>query len=186
LRINSSIPTGIWVTRTGYNFTYSDYNAFQQLTVEHRFCKGLSFVANYTFSKALDSESAGMQLTVTNPDSFVPNFNYGRSDLDVTHSFSSWAVYNLPLLPHVRRLVRDAFGGWQTTGIWTWIPVSQSMWPQGRTAPFRLSTSTAPTWPGIPTSPATGPHSCIASGSILRHSRGHPGTFGDSPRNLLH
>jgi hypothetical protein len=33
------------------NGGYSNYNAFQ-LTVEHRFSKGLSFVANYTYSKA--------------------------------------------------------------------------------------------------------------------------------------
>ena len=38
------------------NGGYSNYNALQ-ITVEHRFSKGLSFVANYTFSKALDNES---------------------------------------------------------------------------------------------------------------------------------
>ena len=49
----------------------SNYNAFQ-LTVEHRFSQGLSFVANYTFSKTLDNESVEAQLTVTNPNPFNP------------------------------------------------------------------------------------------------------------------
>src|SRR5205807_6332487 len=97
----------------------SNYNALQ-ITVEHRFSKGLSFVANYTFSKALDNESVEAQLTVTNPNPFVPNFNYGRSDLDTTHNFSLWTVYNLPALSHAPRLLRTALGGWQTSGIWSW------------------------------------------------------------------
>jgi hypothetical protein len=54
-----------------HNGGVSNYNAFQ-FTVERRFSNGLSFVANYTFSKNLDNESADVQLTVTNPDPFVP------------------------------------------------------------------------------------------------------------------
>jgi hypothetical protein len=97
----------------------SNYNALQ-LTVEHRFAKGLSLVANYTFSKNLDNESVEAQLTVTNPNPYVPRFNYGRSDLDTTHNFSLWTVYNLPGFKSSARPVRAILGGWQTSGIWTW------------------------------------------------------------------
>jgi hypothetical protein len=104
----------------------SNYNALQ-VTVERRFSKGLSFVANYTFGKALDNESVEAQLTVTNPNPFVPRFNYGRSDLDTTHNFSFWTVYNLPGFKSSARAVRALLGGWQTSGIWTWrsgLPVN--------------------------------------------------------------
>src|SRR5204862_1735168 len=101
------------------NAGISNYNAFQ-FTMERRLSQGLSFVANYTFSKNLDNESVEAQLTVTNPNPFNPNFNYGRSDLDTTHNFSFWTVYNLPALRNASRLVRALFGNWQTTGIWSW------------------------------------------------------------------
>ena len=101
------------------NGGYSNYNALQ-VTVQRRFSNGLSFVANYTFSKGLDNESADVQLTVTNPDPFAPRFNYGLSDLNVTHNFSLFTVYNLPAFARAPRFVRAAAGGWQTSGILNW------------------------------------------------------------------
>ena len=105
----------------------SNYNALQ-FTVEHRFAQGLSFVANYTFSKSLDNESVEAQLTVTNPDPFVPRLQLRTfATWTRTHNFSFWTVYNLPGLTSTPGLVRGAFGGWQTTGIWSWrsgLPVN--------------------------------------------------------------
>jgi hypothetical protein len=101
------------------NGGYSNYNA-AQFTLQRRFAHGLSFVANYTFAKSLDNGSVEAQLTVTNPNPFDPNFNYGRSDHDTPHNFSLLGIYNLPLLTHQNKLIRGAFGGWQTTAIWSW------------------------------------------------------------------
>jgi hypothetical protein len=168
------------------NGGYSNYNAFQ-LTVEHRFSRGLSFVANYTFSKALDNESADVQLTVTNPDPFVPNFNYGRSDLDTTHNFSFFTVYNLPLLSTAPRLVRAAFGGWQTTGIWTWhsgLPVNILSGQDRSLSGVALDRADLSGNPYLSTSRPTA-DLLNAWFNTAAFSLAAPGTFGNSIRNVI-
>lgn len=160
----------------------SNYNAFQ-FTIERRYSKNLSFVANYTFSKNLDNESADVQLTVTNPDPFAPRFNYGLSDLNVTHNFSFWTIYNLPALAHAPGIVRRAFGDWQATGIWTW-----------RTGfPINVTSGQDRSLSGIALDRAdlVAPNPTVASPSINQwfntsaFALAAPGTFGSSPRNLL-
>lgn len=168
------------------NGGYSNYNAFQ-FTVEHRFSQGLSFVASYTFSKALDNESADVQLTVTNPDPFVPNFNYGRSDLDVTHNFSFWTVYNLPLLGSAPRFIRGAFGAWQTSGIWTWhsgFPINVLSGQDRSLSGINLDRADLI---GDPYLSLDRPTSQLLSAwfNTSAFALAAPGTFGDSPRNLL-
>jgi hypothetical protein len=165
----------------------SNYNAFQ-FTMEHRFSQGLSFVANYTFSKALDNESVEAQLTVTNPDPFAPNFNYGRSDLDTTHNFSLWTVYNLPALASAPRLIRGAFGGWQTSGIWSWrsgLPVnvtSGSDRSLSGVGQDRADLTGAD--PGLP-SDRPRAQRLSAWFNTAAFLQAAPGTFGNSPRNML-
>jgi hypothetical protein len=164
----------------------SNYNALQ-ITVEHRFSHGLSFVANYTFSKALDNESVEAQLTVTNPNPYVPQFNYGRSDLDTTHNFSLWTVYNLPALNHAPRFVRAAFGGWQTSGIWTWhsgLPVNVTSGQDRSLSGVGLDRGDLIGDPYL----STGRPRAQLLNAWLNTSAfalAALGTFGSSPRNLL-
>jgi hypothetical protein len=165
----------------------SNYNAFQ-LTVEHRFSQGLSFVANYTFSKAIDNESVEAQLTVTNPDPFVPRFNYARSDLDTPQNFSFWTVYNLPALSRAPRFIRAAFGGWQSSGIWTWhsgLPINVTSGSDRSLSGVGLDRADLvlpnPSLPGD-----RGRASLInAWFNAAAFTQAAAGTFGDSPRNLL-
>jgi hypothetical protein len=165
----------------------SNYNAFQ-LSVQHRFSHGLSFVANYTFSKALDNGSVEAQLTVTNPDPFDPTFNYGRSDLDTKQNFSFWTVYNLPKLNTEPRILRAPFGGWQTTAIWTWH--------SGQ--PLNILSGTDRSLSGIaldradlvlpnPSLPSDRPRAQLIAQwfNPAAFAPAALGTFGDSPRNLL-
>lgn len=164
----------------------SNYNALQ-VTVEHRFSKGLSFVANYTFSKALDNESVEAQLTVTNPDPFVPRFNYGRSDLDSTHNFSFWTVYNLPAMRHAPRFVRGAFGGWQTSGIWSWrsgLPVNVTSGQDRSLSGVGLDRGDLVGDPDLPTGRPRS-QQIGAWFNTAAFTLAAPGTFGNSPRNLL-
>ena len=165
-----------------HNGGFSNYNALQ-VTIERRWTANLSFVANYTFSKGLDNESADVQLTVTNPDPFVPRFNYGLSDLNVTHNFSFWTIYNLPLLKAAPGLVRTALGGWQSTGIWTW-----------RTGfPINVTSGQDRSLSGIALDRADLilPDPTVSNPTINQwfnpaaFQLAAPGTFGDSPRNLL-
>jgi len=164
----------------------SNYNAFQ-FTVEHRFSKGLSFVANYTFSKGLDNESVEAQLTVTNPNPFDPRFNYGRSDLDTTHNFSFWTVYNLPALHDAPGFLRAAFGGWQTTGIWSWrsgLPINVTSGTDRSLSGVGLDRADII---GDPYLSSDRPRSQLLNAwfNTAAFQQAAPGTFGTSPRNVL-
>jgi hypothetical protein len=164
------------------NVGVSNYNAFQ-FTVERRFTNNLSFVANYTFSKNLDNESADVQLTVTNPDPFNPRFNYGLSDLSVTHNFSFWTIYNLPLFKSVPKVVRTAFGGWQTTGIWTWrtgFPINVASGQDRSLSGIALDRADL-----VLANPTVASRSIGEWFNPAAFALAAPGTFGDAPRNLL-
>jgi hypothetical protein len=164
----------------------SNYNAFQ-LTVEHRFSHGLSVVANYTYSKALDNGSVEAQLTVTNPDPFDKNFNYGRSDLDIPQNFSFWTVYSLPKLVTAPKLVRGVFGNWQTSGIWTWrsgLPVNVLSGTDRSLSGVALDRADLV---GNPSLSSGRPKAQLISAwfNTAAFAPAAAGTFGDSPRNVL-
>ncbi len=101
------------------NGGYSNYNA-AQITVEKRFSGQLAFVANYTESKSLDNESVEAQFTASSPDPYSTRFNYGPSDFHTPHNFSLWGIWDLPRLKDSARWLRLPFGGWHSTGIWSW------------------------------------------------------------------
>ncbi|HKB09317.1 MAG TPA: carboxypeptidase-like regulatory domain-containing protein, partial [Vicinamibacterales bacterium] len=88
---------------------YLDYNGllikFQRRSANH-----ISFLNSYTFARATDlnSDNDG---TVTLTNIFDPEYNRGPADYDVTHTFSSNWIYELPWA------AQRAWGGWQLSGI---------------------------------------------------------------------
>ena len=88
---------------------YVEYNGllikFQRRSANH-----FSFLNSYTFGRAIDlnSDNDG---TVTLTDIFHPEYNRGPADYDVTHTFSSNWIYELPWA------AQRAYGGWQVSGI---------------------------------------------------------------------
>jgi Carboxypeptidase regulatory-like domain len=88
---------------------YVEYNGllvkFQRRSANH-----ISFLNSYTFGRAIDlnSDNDG---TVTLTDIFHPEYNRGPADYDVTHTFSSNWIYELPWA------AQKAYGGWQLSGI---------------------------------------------------------------------
>jgi hypothetical protein len=104
------------------NLDVSNYSGLQ-MTLTHRVSHGLSFVAGYTYSHALDNASSTFNanpLPVTSAD---PKLMYGNSDFDRTHVFSFSATYNLPAVKSPAQLLE----GWalntivsiQTGAPWT-------------------------------------------------------------------
>jgi hypothetical protein len=88
---------------------YVDYNGLL-LKFQRRFANNFSFLNSYTFGKAIDlnSDNDG---TVTLTNVYDPQYNRGPADYDITHTFSSSWIYELPW-------ARNAlYGGWQVTGI---------------------------------------------------------------------
>jgi hypothetical protein len=88
---------------------YVEYNGllikFQRRSANH-----ISFLNSYTFGRAIDlnSDNDG---TVTLTNIFDPEYNRGPAEYDVTHTFSSNWIYELPWA------AQRAYGGWQISGI---------------------------------------------------------------------
>ena len=93
------------------------------LTVTKRFSQGLSFQANYTYSKSLDQvglnqNNVGVLATPLNPYA-----DYGPSFFDRRHIFSSTFVYDLPFGKGKRFMtagnsaLQKIVGGWYLGGI---------------------------------------------------------------------
>jgi len=102
------------------NFVLGDVNSnFNALLLRanRRFSKGVTFTAQYRWSKSLD--------TCSNDDSCRQSYPFdqrterGPSDFDVTHAFVASGVWELPLFRTQTNWVRNAFGGWQVSGILT-------------------------------------------------------------------
>src|SRR5262249_36092665 len=104
------------------------YNAFI-MRVEKRFSQGLTFLANYTFSKNLQSGDSGSsqfnQEGSTRPqDPYNIRLEKGLAPTAITHQFVTSALYQLPFgrgkrFLHERGVVSQVFGGWQVNGILT-------------------------------------------------------------------
>lgn len=102
---------------------WNNYNAFF-VSVNKRISRGLSFSANYTLAKNLDTlgaiadSSGGMSM---NP--FDIRFAYGPSLSDRRHGVNAYLLYELPF-GRGRRFgaegwVDKVVGGWQISGVYT-------------------------------------------------------------------
>ncbi len=93
----------------------SSYNALQ-VTLERRFLKGFTLLADYTFAKSIDTSSQNKQTGQTVTDPFNRRFDRGVSDFDQTHIFNLSGLWDLPLNPS-NRFAHAVLGGWQYSGI---------------------------------------------------------------------
>jgi hypothetical protein len=106
----------------------SSYNALET-SLKKRFSRGLSFLASYTYSKAIDdvssfniSGSGSIQVAGENDLAQNP-FNLaaerGPSLFDARHRLVFSYQWSLPFWQHSQGWYRHAFGGWQLNGIAT-------------------------------------------------------------------
>jgi len=86
-----------------------DYHALL-VKFQRRFADHFSFLNSYTWGKAIDlnSDNDG-NVTLTNV--YDPQYNRGPADYDITHTFSSSWIYELPWGRE------KLYGGWQLGGI---------------------------------------------------------------------
>ncbi|HVD91865.1 MAG TPA: hypothetical protein VNC21_06270, partial [Vicinamibacterales bacterium] len=77
---------------------------------QRRFADNFSFLNSYTWGKAIDlnSDNDG---TVTLTNVYDTEYNRGPADYDITHTFSSSWIYELPWARN------KLYGGWQVSGI---------------------------------------------------------------------
>ncbi|MGH7868509.1 MAG: hypothetical protein ACREP9_13010, partial [Candidatus Dormibacteraceae bacterium] len=172
-------------------WTTASYNGLQ-LTFDKKFSRGLQFSSNYTWSKTLDENtSSSLAFNGSIPDPFNIHFNRGKSDLNFTHIWTSYGVYDLPGLAQYNKAVRGVLGGWEVTGIWhvqSGLPFSiAGGGPYGGDdsqahvgadradltgQPFNVKQGTKTQWLNQYFNPAAFQPNAL-------------GTFGDSPRNVL-
>lgn len=123
------------------NFSSSTYHAFQ-VEVRRRFSQGLSFQANYTWSKALGDGVDNGQ----NQFAFSANFRTNRDRsiekrrlvFDREHVFKANWIWELPIGPGRRffngthGVVGKLIGGWQFNGIFLAFSGSPRTFSSGR------------------------------------------------------
>lgn len=109
---------------------YSSQAAMSQfhglnLKLERRFSHGLQLLMAHTFSKSIDTDSAG---SFGSPNLNPANFQLdkGLSDFDIRHRFVASVVYELPfgkgkpILGNAGKAANLAIGGWQLNTIASW------------------------------------------------------------------
>ncbi|HKY45762.1 MAG TPA: TonB-dependent receptor, partial [Pyrinomonadaceae bacterium] len=125
------------------NDSMSNYHSLQ-VEVRKRFSDGLSFQADYTFSKALtDAPDAqgNNQTTLENFRTFRnKRLDYRRSNDDQTHRFVANGLYDLPIgngrkwFSGANGVVNQIIGGWTTGGIVVWATRPPFFITSGRTS----------------------------------------------------
>jgi hypothetical protein len=90
----------------------SNYNALQLYAAKRK--GNLTTTVSYTWSKALGDSSGNTD----NPeDPFNRDFNYGPLSFDRRHVLVTTYTYRLPRLRKANQFVKNAFGGWELSGI---------------------------------------------------------------------
>lgn len=179
------------------NVLSSHYNSLQ-VRLDRRFSGGLTFLANYTWSRSLDENSEIATFSNGSGGSNEPvqprnvHFDYGPSDYDQTHRLVASYVYEFPVGKGKRWSAGPAnwiIGDWKTSGIVTFasgLPFSVFCCSRGQRIdltgnPFgdRLRTNVS----GNPNSGFTQTTSEWFNTSVF--SVPALGTFGNSSRNML-
>src|SRR5581483_1241995 len=97
-----------------------------QVTLQKRLSRGITILANYTWSKSLDDTPAGSGIVAAGQggQSAIPsNFpgrhqnDYGPADYDHPQRVVVSYVWDLPKLDGHNALLRYTLGGWLWTGI---------------------------------------------------------------------
>lgn len=95
----------------------SNYHSMQ-LNLERRFSRDFTILANYTYSKFIDSNSFTVEVAAENPiDLNNLRLERGLSNFDVTHNFVTSFVWELPVGKTGSRVADAILRNWQTNGI---------------------------------------------------------------------
>jgi hypothetical protein len=103
----------------------SGYHSLQ-VTAQKRFSRGVTILANYTWSKSIDDLPFGQSNTTLYVEGLSPipwymsgrhQFDRGRSEFDHRHRLVTSFVWDMPKLAGANTLIRAVAGGWQMSGL---------------------------------------------------------------------
>ncbi len=166
------------------------YNSFQ-LTGEKRFSHGLQFISNFSYAKNLDSSSIATTANVGPVgDPYDLRWNRGVSDLSIPFIWNNTFVYQTPGLRGLGVIGSGVLGNWEVSGVWTWHsgqPFSISGPNGSNNSEANIGGDRADYVPGQPLNVQQGPksHWLTEYFNTAAFTANAPGTFGNSPRNLL-
>ncbi|MFN8003165.1 MAG: carboxypeptidase-like regulatory domain-containing protein [Acidobacteriota bacterium] len=109
----------------------SNYNSLQVYVTKRK--GNTTFSTSYTWSKALSDTGVGSGNFENPEDPFNRRFNYGPTNFDRRHILVNTYTYRLVLFRKSSRWVRNAFSGWEATGITRW-QTGQYLTPTGNTS----------------------------------------------------
>jgi hypothetical protein len=95
----------------------ANYHALQT-QLDRRFSQGLFVNVNYTWSKALDTQSGNGDFSRI--DEFDKQANYGPANHDRRHIFNVNWVYEFPRLQNAGAIIRGIANDWQLSGGYRW------------------------------------------------------------------
>jgi hypothetical protein len=170
-------------TQEEANLGWSTFHAFE-VSLNHRYSNGFSLLASYVFGKYLDIISFGAEggLGPRDPTDF--RLNYGPSDSDVRHRFTSSYIYQLPKVKSAHGIVAGLINDWQNQG----VLIAQTGSPYTITS----NTDTAATGiggefadfvPGVTDRPAHRGVSSYFSAAAFQEAAN--GTYGNTSRGML-
>ena len=87
-----------------------------QLTLERRFAKGFTVLANYQFAKAIDDTSQNKSTGAVRTNPFNQRFDKGLSEFQRTHVFNFSGLWELPIR-FSQPVAQTLLGGWNLNGI---------------------------------------------------------------------
>jgi outer membrane receptor protein involved in Fe transport len=121
IRPNSQLNQGYYIDNS-----QQTWYASWQTTLRKRFSHNFTFAVHYTWGKELATETGDISAYYQNnanvrvQDFFNLHNEWGPADGDITHNLTADWVYQLPSLRSMHNLlVREAFGGWQLSGIFS-------------------------------------------------------------------
>jgi hypothetical protein len=109
---NTQFPWFNYIVRTTSAGFHSNYSGLQ-VTVDQRAYHGLSFLAAYTYSHALDSWSKNSQNSQILADPSNPQAQYGNSDQDLRHRFRLSPTWLIP----GKKSPGQMLEGWSVSGV---------------------------------------------------------------------
>ncbi len=166
------------------------YNSVQ-FTGEKRFNHGLQFISNFSYAKNLDASSIATTANV-GPlgDPYSLEWNRGVSDLSIPLIWNNTFVYQTPALHGLGKFGSAVLGNWEVSGIWTLHsgqPFSISGPNGANNSLANIGGDRADYVAGQPLDQQQGSknHWLNEYFNTAAFTANPPGTFGNSPRNLL-
>lgn len=174
---------------TNVSWSTGSYNGLQ-IEVDRKLSDGLQFNSNFSHSKDIDTSSLGTtSYTSALGNPFDLRWNRGISDLNFPNIWSNRLVYEMPELSSLGATGSRILGKWQLSGIWQ----MNSGTPFSIVGGFGNNSSLAQI--GSDRADLTGQPLQVRAGSKSHWIQQYfnpnafapnaPGTFGNSPRNVL-